>query len=297
MAQIGVKCVRGFIKHAECRTCSTDPLHPCMLPTDILELMRQKDTDYHADPDRFSPTGLLDCSRKSVLVHRGNWYVDVEQAWPMTRGTLAHAVMEANPSYPGAVGVIREQHMETEIETRYGPQRFVGTPDLVVVQSLQPGEGITVAKVAIVDYKTTGEIKHDLTQARPDHVRQINMYALLVSRWLADHYTEPLAVEITELSIVYLDFKKVRRFTSAGALVTRGKRVSRSPDTYAELELAPLHIFPQATVEAGIRRMIEAKLAARDTLPPAYDLDDENYWRCAYCPVRETCEDLTKRGI
>lgn len=290
--QIGVKCIRGLISHDDCRACSTDPLHPCMLPSDVLELMRQKETDYHADPDAFSPTGLLDCDRKSVLVAGGDWYVDVEQAWPMTRGTLTHAVMEANDSYPGAVGVIREQVMETMIETRYGPQRLVGKPDLVAVLADEDD----VVTVKIVDYKSTSEIGHDLTAAKPDHVRQVSMYAYLVKRWLVEHLKRPVTVVVSELEIIYLDFKKVRRFTSAGPLVTKGKRISMTPLTYATLDLEPIHVFGMDVVERGIRRMIEAKIAARETLPPAYEMDDENYWKCRYCPVAEACADLTARG-
>lgn len=291
MAQIGVRCIRGLVSHDDCRQCSTDPLHPCMLPSDVLELMRQKETDYHADPNAFSPTGLLDCDRKGVLLHRGDWFTDVEQAWPMTRGTLTHAVMEANKDYPGAVGVIREHVMETMVDTRYGPQRLIGKPDLVVVLK-DEADSVTVK---IVDYKTTSEIKHDLTAAKPDHVRQINMYAYLVSRWLSEHLKRPVTVTVAELEVVYLDFKKVRRFTSVGPLVTKGKRLSMTPLTYADLELEPIHIFEPGTVEKGVRRMIEAKIAARDQLPPAYEMDDENYWKCRYCPVQEACADLARR--
>lgn len=297
MSQIGVRCIRGLVSHADCRACSADPLHPCELPPDILEGMREDPNHRHADPDIFSPTSLLDCDRKHGLTVDRDWYVDVGDAWPMLRGTLVHSLMQAN-RYPGAVGILRETEMQTEIATRYGPQRFAGQPDLVVVSRLEETETGPVATVKIVDYKSTNEIGHDLTEARRDHVRQVNMYALLVRRWLPTHYTDPrLRVEVEELEIVYLDFKKVRRFTSAGPLQTRGKMVKRSPREYATLDLEPLAILPDALVEANVVRMIEAKLQARETLPPAYDLDDENYWKCARCPVQLVCRDLAARGI
>lgn len=297
MAQLGVRCPRGLISHAECRRCSTDPLRPCHLSPDILEGMREDPEGRHADPDAFSPTGLLDCDRKYGLTVGGDWYLDIDDAWPMLRGTLVHALMENN-RYPGAVGIIRETEMETLIETEYGPQRMTGQPDLVVVERLQQEGEEVVAYVKIVDYKSTSEIKHDLTEAKQDHVRQINMYAWLVRRWLPQHYRHAaLRVEVSEIEIVYLDFKKVRRFTSAGSLTTRGKMTRRNPREYETLTLAPLMLHPDEVVERNIRRLIEAKIESRTTLPPAYEPGDPQYWRCLHCPVAESCAALTARGV
>jgi hypothetical protein len=297
MAQVGVKCVRGLVTHEDCRRCSAEPLHPCELPPDILEGMREDPNHRHANPDIFSPTSLLDCDRKHALSVDRDWYLDVDNAWPMLRGSLVHALMENN-RYPGAVGVLRETEMQVTVATHYGPQTFAGQPDLVVVNRLEETPNGPITYATIVDYKSTAEIKHDLTAARKDHVRQINMYAYLLRRWLPQRHRDPrLRVEVEAIEIVYLDFKKVRRFTSAGSLQTRGKMTRRSPREYATLDLEPLHIFPDAVVERNIRRMIESKLEAREELPPAYEMGDEGYWRCGYCPVREVCGQLSERGL
>ena len=297
MAQIGVSCVRGLVRHDECRRCATDPLHPCTLTGDILEGMREDPNGRHADPDAFSPTGLLDCDRKHGLSLGRDWYIDIDQGWKMLRGTLVHSLI-SDYEYPGAVGVIRETEMEVTIDTAYGPQRMTGQPDIVVVKHLTQTEGGLVARVGIVDYKSTGKIGHDLIEARRDHVRQVNMYAWLVRRWLPLHYRASLEVVVDEISIQYLDFDKTRRFTSAGALETKGKRLNRSaPYQYETLTLAPLTLHPDQVVDRNIRLMIESKLESRTELPPAYQQGDTDYWRCAYCPVRAACQELTEQGL
>ena len=298
MSQCGVHCVRGYIDHDDCRKCSADPLHPCGLTPDVLEGMREDPNSRHADPDAFSPSMLLDCDRRAALTMGHDWYIDIESGWKMLRGTMVHALIQ-DYRYPGAVGVIRETEMETTIQTAYGPQRMTGQPDVVVVKRLyHNGEGLH-AVVGIIDYKSTGEIGHDLVEAKRDHQRQINFYAWLVRRWLPEHYhAEKMTVEVDEITIQYLDFKKFRRFTSAGPLQAKGKRLNRSaPYQYETLDLAPLVLYPDDVVEANIRLMIEAKLEARETLPPAYEPGDEDYWRCMFCPVREMCGELTERGI
>lgn len=292
MGQVGVKCPRGLIRHDECRRCSTDPLRPCHLSPDLLEALREDPNSRHADPDAFSPSGLLGCDRQHALSMGRDWYIDVRQGYKMLRGTLIHAAIGAY-RYPGAAGIIREQVMESQIETKHGTQRMMGQPDIVVVNSVAGG----VAHIHIIDYKSTGEIKHELIAARSEHVRQVNMYAWLVRRWLESHYKTKLDVVVDELEIVYLDFNKTRRFTSAGPLSDVGKRISRSPVQYETLTLAPITMFSDAAVERGIRRMIEGKLDARTELPLAYEPWEEEFWRCWSCPVKDRCQELTEQGI
>lgn len=298
MTQIGVRCVRGLISHEECRRCSIDPLHPCDWTPDMLEQMRAKPGDRHFDPDAFSPTGLLDCDRKHALSADRDYYLDIETAYPLLRGNLWHGLMETSDRYPGAVGIIRETEMEVQIETGYGPQRMTGKPDLIVVNRLEEGEEGATAYVQITDYKSTNEVKHELVAAQKDHVRQVNMYAWLVRRWLPLHHAGPLTVVVETLEIEYGDFKKPRRFTSAGWRTAKGKRLNRTkPYQYETLELEPVTIYPDDLVERNIRRMIEAKIEARTVLPPAYEPGDDHYWKCERCPVAAACRELAEQGL
>src|SRR5258706_2212255 len=245
LVQVGVSCARGLTPQGEGRRCATDPLPPCALTPDMLEMLREKPGDRHADPTAHSPTKVLDCPRKQALQVEHDWYLDVDDAWPLLRGHMVHAIFERDTArYPGALAILRETEMEWPIDTVYGPQRMTGKPDLVIVQAMDAET--KRASVKIVDYKSTAEVKHELVSAKPDHVRQVNMYAWLVRRWLPAHYFKDEAVEVVveELEIAYADFKKPRRFTSKGPLSARGKRTSKTkPWTYETLTLAPIHIY------------------------------------------------------
>lgn len=284
--QVGVSCVRGLVKHADCRACVQDPLHPCELTPDVLEMVRENPNHRHADPDSYSPSYLLGCDRQASLQSDHDWYVDVNDAWAMVRGTMIHAATEKLP-YPGVLQVIREMDMVTEVETQYGPKLFYAKPDLIVLKRLE--DGIVYAK--IVDYKSKNEIGHDLTEVPVDHVRQINMYRWIVERELTlTQFGEPqdYPVIVDELEMFYGDMKKSRRFTSAGPLKTRGKLIQRAPRKYAEITLAPITIYDAEVVGRWITRRIEEKYrAVHEELAPV--LEGDEAWKCAKCPVRETC--------
>lgn len=313
--QLGVKCSRGCIPWQECLgSCVHNPLHPCEYTADLLNTMR---ADYE-DPDRepgieaFTPTRLLGCPRQPVLQAGADYYVDVEQGWPALRGSMVHALMERT-TYPGAVQVIREQRLATTVMTRYGPQPFTAKPDLVVVKSIenlhavygdaQVEDGtlvegpstikvpLTRIHVKVVDYKSTGEIGHDLTAAKLEHQLQVNMYAWVVQQCLADVLELPGAdIVVDEVEIVYCSMKKIRRFTSAGERQTRGKMQTRSPRTYASLTLEPIRLWRMNATGRYIARKIEERIAATEVLPDI--LQGEDAWLCEWCAVRQLCYEI-----
>jgi hypothetical protein len=290
--QVGVQCPRGEMTWDACAVCRQNPLHPCMYPADVLDLMQE----HYDDPDRepgseaFTPTRLLGCDRQGVLMGRGETYVDVDRAWFPVRGNMVHALMERAP-YPGALHVLREQRLHTTVDTCYGPQPFSAKPDLIVVQRLAP-DGL---HCKIVDYKSTNAIGHDLVQARTEHQLQTNMYAWIAARVVPDLLGVPeCALVVDELEIVYADMKRVRRFTSAGWLKDRGPMLRRSPRSYTTLDLAPITIYHPDRVGAFIQRRIEERLAAREELPPV--LEGDRAWMCDFCPVRTACFALAGKG-
>ena len=298
MTQVGVSCVRGQITTAECQECRCNPLHPCMVPADVLSQLDPDPTHRHHDPNAFSATGLLGCYRQSALQQEHPYYVDVDQAWPSMHGTIRHAGIAATSgNYPGAMNQFKELELETLVDTKYGQQRFVSQPDLIVIS---PYGTETEWHVKIVDHKNTGEVGHDLTAAKKDHVRQINMYAWLVRRALLPELVYqfgdigPTTVVVDELEIDYGDFKKPRRFTSAGYLTTRGKMLTRSPKTYEDLILEPIPIYPDEVVDAWIKAAIERKIESRTVLAPV--LPEDQQWRCFYCPVKAACDELAAGG-
>ena len=284
--QIGVKCPRGCILHSDCRRCALDPLHPCQYGPDTLESMRvdYSNPDREPDSSAFTPSRILACPRAARLEEDHDWYVDVDHAYAPTRGNMVHALMEA-ARYPGVVRTFREQRFKTTIETSYGPQTFSGKCDLVIVKQFTEG----VLHCNIVDYKTVAKIGHDMVRARDEHIQQINMYAWLVTKELPAMLGSPVIVDGLELE--YFAMEKTRRFTSAGPLTAKGKRLTkRPPYSYETLTLAPLPMYPLDLVEKAIRRRVELRL--QPGLPPV--LPEEERWRCSYCPVFDIC--VTKEG-
>ena len=295
--QVGVKCPRGLILHSECRQCALNPLHPCQYGPDVLEKMRTDYTNPDREPDQsaFTPSRLLSCPRQSVLMQDQDYYVDVDHAYPLTRGNMVHALMEKS-RYPGAVMTIREERFKTTIETSYGPQTFSGKCDLAVVTQIDEDEEghQTLAHVNIVDYKTTSKIGHDKLRAEDEHIWQINMYAWLVTKVLPARLGH-VAVVVDGLEIEYFAMEKSRRFTSAGPLQALGKRLNkRPPYEYETLTLAPIPMYPLDQVEKAIVRRIEQRIQAKEVLPPI--LPDEERWRCLRCPVFEHCYSLPEEG-
>lgn len=295
--QIGVRCPRGEIEWEECLTkCAPNPLHPCDYTPDLLNLMR---VDY-ADPDRepgvesFTPTRLLGCQRRGVLEGDADYFVDVDGAYKMVRGHMVHRLMEL-ANYPSAVSVMREKRMGVQVETSFGPKLFTGKADLIVLKqvthNIRDGKPEFIYHCKVVDYKSTSEIKHELVEAKPEHVLQVNMYAWLVQQALSN---EDELYLVDELEIVYCDMRKTRRFTSAGWRKAKGKRISTRPLRYEDLDLAPITLHQHNRIGAFIQRGIERKLSAREELPPPLEGDDA--WVCAFCPVFQVCQDLAARG-
>ncbi len=298
MTQVGVSCIRGQITTAECQECRCNPLHPCMMPADVIQELDPDPTHRHNDPNVFSATGLLGCYRQSALQQEHPYYVDLDNEWSKLRGSMVHALMEKSTNmYPGGYGERREIELETQVDTKYGPQRFISQPDLIVIQGIRGTAECHVVNVKIVDYKSTGEVGHDLVAARKDHVRQLNMYAWLVRRalrfpLLGDGIQQ---IVVDELEIFYCDMKKTRRFTSAGYLSAKGKRLSTKPLTHEELILEPITIYPDEVVDAWVKTAIERKIESRETLAPV--LTEDQQWRCYYCPVKAICDELAMGGM
>ena len=282
MPQVGLHCeARGNMLHDACRACACNPLHPCMYTPDMLEKLRRTGTD---EP-KFSPTRILGCQRREVLGRMVDYYTDIDDSYPMTRGNMIHALME-DSRYPGALGVLRELQLHTQVDTRFGPQDFESKVDLVVVKGLVG----KVFSVKVTDYKSKGEVGHDLVKAYPNYVAQVNIYRWMLMRELAKGMGwEGAEVDVDELEIEYCGMNKPRRFTSAGPLTTRGKMLTRKPRTYAELELAAIPIWPLDKVEAAVVRRIEMRLELEEQgkLPPV--LPEEDQWQCLRCPLQQEC--------
>jgi len=194
-----------------------------------------------------------------VLQGKHDYYIPVDAAYKMVRGSIMHEGIGQEEAYPGVLGVIRELRMSAPISTIHGEQVFWGKPDEIVllrVEEYVQVDGTLPVKhrlhEKITDYKTRSEISHDLIAADHAHVRQINEYSWLVRRflptwiskqaelwsggWVVEgmdlehmHLNKHIAlphideVVVDELSIVYMDMSKTRTLTSLGFLEAKGK--------------------------------------------------------------------------
>ena len=311
--QLGIKCTfYGNVSHDYCRKCSlTD--HPCEYPVDALEMMREEN-DEQSDRTEFTPSTLLECKRRVVLRTSNDYYLDPLQRWKMMRGEGLHLLFEKKGRFPkdSVVGTMREVRIKTDIGTQYGPQVFSGKADLIVVKYITE-DGI--AHVSITDYKTT-EITHEKDGFSEEHEwtfrehqMQLNMYAYLVQLENAvvivrvqgknveipirqfGYFDGVTGVVVDELELAYLDFKRIRRFTSKGTLVTRGKLKSRATWEYHDLPLAQMFLLPASVVEEYISRTIEEMIEAKSELPPRLEGKKASVV-CPLCPLKETCFSL-----
>jgi CRISPR/Cas system-associated exonuclease Cas4 (RecB family) len=224
----------------------------------------------------------------------------VDAAMNMFRGTIFHAGIDATTKYPEAVEVIREIRLKTMVDTLYGPQLFTGKADVVVVKRIENG----TAYCKVIDYKTKKSIEHSLVSPDRKHQMQINMYAHLVEKELPAYLTNnyiglngekaislaSVDVVVDEVEIVYLDMKKVRRFTSAGSLQVKGKRTSTSPLLYEYITLEPISLLPSDIVEDWVRTRIEEKINAKQVLPDI--LEGDAAWVCSFCSVKQVCMEI-----
>lgn len=336
MTAIGVKCVRGKISMSDCAVCSLRADHPCMLPADMLMVMR-KSREPQPGRTEFTPSSLLECDRRTELTRDNAYYIDIESAWNMMRGTEIHDLIERNGTFPqdsektweyplgGPVAVIREKRLSAKVPTRYGMQEFTGKPDLIVVKRIEDG----TAFVKISDYKTT-TIDHALTSARRSNQTQLNMYAWLCETSLAfDLQLYPYIlgvgdVVVEELEIIYTDLKRVRRFTSANYLVDRGASLKGNTLNHIYEDM-----YESTSPRSGKTKTVRALeykgvMYERLELEPIDLLDHEdiedwiiqriedkieakqelpppleppNDWVCSYCPMQKVCFEMAGKEL
>lgn len=329
MGIVGVSCVRGYIPMAEHYQCMQQADHPCPYTQDILNAMTEPNRERQTSGVLYSPSSLLACPRQHQLTQQRDWYLNVDNAWAMQRGQMAHAYAETLAPFPGTIGTIREQRFKSLINTRHGFQYFAGKMDAIILNHIQytaneqftPHNWATLY-VTVIDYKSKGDIGHgpDTPEYNPrilpghaaaqrDHQQQVNLYGWLVRNELASYLnglsdvdrgniawgsggTLPHIDEVVveELIIEYLDFHKARRFSSVTELKAKGKRL---PDrkSYEELTLDPIFVSSHEYLTGWIRRHIEQEVDAETALPPPLTGDKAQRY-CGRCAVRNDCYTL-----
>ncbi len=276
----------------ECNTCVSLPMHPCPFHGKILAAL-WGDGENKPSALALSPTRMQGCMRARYLeAHGAERILDPYRAWNALRGTMAHAMLEMidNPA-PGVLREVKEMRFETTLQTRYGPKKLVGQPDLIEV--LFENDEKLVVKVT--DWKSIKEIAHDFLDAKEAHQKQVNMYAYLLAKALPDALGQPgLEVVVDELEIVYFDMAKVRRFTSKTELADRGAILSpRSAERYRVLHLGSLVLKSVAEMETHITEWMETAIEAEIELAPIRTGQEAAL--CNYCAYKRACFALYEK--
>jgi hypothetical protein len=245
----------------------------------------------------YSVTELIACPRQTRLKAIHPWYEKPAAMYRMNRGTGYHAILSASAEMLKAQGAlfIEEQTLKWKFTYREQSILLVGTPDLVEWKPNglyitdykvtgkapfarkilicphcgEPGRKITERRYFCahcqIELKSTQlERLYQLPQPRSSHVLQVNLYALLLEKNIAELRKQIPDVDATfaGAQIVYLpDDKPVR----------------------CEVELDR---------EAALS-FLKSRLSALidPDLPPILD-DPDEVWKCDFCAVRKHCEQL-----
>lgn len=257
-----------------------------------LNLARQAGAEFG-----FSVTEVIACPRQTRLKSLHPWYEKPSAMYRMNRGTGYHAILSASAAQLKAQGAsfIEENTLTWKFTFRGHSILLIGTPDLV---EWRPNG------FYITDYKVTGkppfarrimicphcgdaacklterryfcehcrvELKstqlervYQPPEPRSSHVRQVNLYALLIEKNITSLQEQIPSVtdSFAGAQIVYLpDDKPVR----------------------CEVELD----------RAGALNFLKSRLAALidPDLPPILN-DADEVWKCGFCAVRKACENL-----
>lgn len=202
-----------------------------------------------------SVTSILHCIRGDFLKRTEPYYMTVDAAYPMFRGTLFHSLLEKNPAPDGRI--------EEKTIRKYRGIEIGGTFDSLL--TFQDAD-LTVLQ----DWKTTDTLPK--FGAYTSHIAQVNLY-----RWLLGLDPDKCVLEVH-----YFSMKGHKACVlKDGKQATRGGRAAVNQH------------WTDAQVEAYLDdRLVKlrASFVSRIAMPYAMVPEDDK-WECAYCPVKATCDE------
>jgi hypothetical protein len=208
-----------------------------------------------------SVTSILHCLRGDFLKRTEPHYTTVEKLYPMFRGTLFHALLEANAP---ANAHVEEKRLRTHKGIELG-----GTFDSTLVFR----DRVT-KRFVIQDWKTTDNLpKYDSPYS--SHIIQVNLY-----RWLLGLKPEDVSMEVH-----YFSMKGHKR-----CVLKDGTGPARGGRAQANQHWSDKQI--ESYLDDRLVKL-KASFVTRVPLPYALVTEDEK-WECAYCPVAQHCADLAR---
>jgi hypothetical protein len=285
----------------DCLACSQNEPTGCMMIPAVIHasISSIRDADYSLNLAResgaevgYSVTELIACPRQTRLKALHPWHEKPSALYRMNRGTGYHAMLAAATLGPA---FIAEQTLKWKFIFRETSMLLVGTPDLIEWR---------VNGFYITDYKVTGkppfarrinicphcgeparkiterryfcdhcqvELKstqleriYQPPQPRSSHVLQVNLYALLIEKNIAE-----LQKQIPDADMKFA-----------------GAQIVYLPDD------KPVRCEVELDREAALD-FLKSRLSALVSLdlPPILD-DADEVWKCDFCAVRQQCEQL-----
>lgn len=242
-----------------CQGCALSGRNPCGLPAPVIfQVTRERDPDVV----RCSSTMLGGCPREHAIKKHHAWFVDPKRTYTRAIGTLTHR---------GAEESMLSQSSKFETERRYYrdfslPDGRVATVSAALDVLIEEPDGTFI----IQDYKTTASLAlSKLRRKVADYVPQFS-----IQRWI-------LAGQSKTVSRVDLHFMAH----------TGNRRINLFPDGEADIPEATLMSLEETELyfDERLPALLDGLEGAK--LPPVLD-DPAAYWRCAYCDVKERCQEL-----
>lgn len=210
--------------------------------------------------DYISATSLLHCLRADYLKRRIDYYISVEAAYPMFRGTLFHSLLEANPNPNGRI--------EEKALRKYKGIELGGTFDSLIVY--KDGD-----EYVLQDWKTTKALPR--YGAYSSHVEQINIY-----RWL-----NKLPLEKTRMEIHYFTMEghKVCPLKTGGPRSKSQYWTDQQVEAFLDKTLVPLAASIKAEMPIPYSFVTEEQkwecqyCPVRQQCANIADIERENAWR------------------
>lgn len=206
------------------------------------------------DEDVISPSMAAGCLRQAFLRREVDYYADPRERFAAGIGTAVHEWLAGSED---SDRIIKETRFEIPV---------AGNPLLKLSGQI---DRFDIEHGILIDFKTTNSL-YKKDPPPYDYVLQQNLYIYLLRR----HGYE------VKRSFLWFVVPKTKR-----------KKVEEGFITEVDRMLVEVPIWPPDEQWAAVDALAERIRAILRTgeLPPPYAPDDENAWRCQFCPVAEIC--------
>lgn len=222
----------------------------------ILNVMREQ----KRWPGVISPSMAGGCLRQAFLRFQEDYYIDPQSVFTPGIGTAMHEWLMLSEDYSD---VMKEDRLWTSVEASSGRvYKLSGQIDRFEID-----------RKTLYDFKTTGTLYRKYPPSY-QHVLQQNLYVYLLRKH---------GYEVERAFLWYVVPKTIRR-----------KQEDGSYKQEVDAKLVPVPIWDIEEQEAKVLELADRidHIITTNELPAAYGEEDEDIWRCNYCPVAAQCAEL-----